>query len=78
MKNNSNDQDLIWHYTTLDVFKKMIFAETGLYATHVRFLNDSSEFRYGWQRIASLAEEYLEKQKMRGRTQKIFISILRH
>lgn len=64
------DTDIIWHYTSMDVFKKIMFGETGLYATHVRFLNDSSEFRYGWNIIESLSEKYLHRLKKEARDTK--------
>ena len=64
------DTDIIWHYTSMDVFKKMMFGETGLYATHARFLNDSSEIRYGLQLIQSLAEEYLQRLKKEAKDTK--------
>lgn len=56
------DKDIIWHYTSIDVFKKMMMEETGLYATHVRFLNDSSEFRYGFDVVRTLSEEYIKER----------------
>lgn len=36
---------LIWHYTSPEVFWKILEGE--LYATHYRFLNDSKEIEYG-------------------------------
>lgn len=75
-QNIREDDDLIWHYTSFDVFKKMICGETGLYATHVRFLNDSSEFRYGWKIIMSMAEKYVEERKKQHKETKSAIEKL--
>ena len=36
---------LLWHYTSAEVFWKMLGGE--FYATHYRFLNDSTEITYG-------------------------------
>ena len=52
----------------MDIFKSFIFGETGLYATHVRFLNDSTEIKYG---LGLLKKQYdnclalLNKKKVR-------------
>jgi hypothetical protein len=43
------NNDIIWHYTTSDVFALMADGKTGLYATDHRFLSDSDELSYGSQ-----------------------------
>lgn len=45
-KDLRNNQDIIWHYTTCDIFAQLMEGKTGLYATHYCFLNDSKEFEY--------------------------------
>ena len=64
--NLRTDTDIIWHYTSMDVFTKMMLGETGLYATHIRFLNDSSEFRYGLE----LIKDYMDEERFGTQSQK--------
>ena len=46
---------LLWHYTSAEVFWKMLGGE--FYATHHRFLNDSTEIIYGVHEL----EQFLRK-----------------
>lgn len=42
-----DNSDIIWHYTSKDVFIQFVEGKTGLYATQYKFLNDSLEYEYG-------------------------------
>ena len=46
---------LLWHYTSADAFWKMLGGD--FYATHHRFLNDSTEITYGFQEIKRFLQD---------------------
>ncbi len=46
---------LLWHYTSAEVFWKMLGGD--FYATHHRFLNDSTEITYGFQEIKRFLQD---------------------
>lgn len=46
-KNVDNEEQLIWHYTSADVFMEFMKDNSCLYATHHNFLNDAEEINYG-------------------------------
>ena len=46
-KNIDNEEQLIWHYTSADVFMEFMKDNSCLYATHHNFLNDAEEINYG-------------------------------
>lgn len=48
--------DLLYHYTSFSAFKQIIESKS-LWATHVKYLNDSEEFSHAF----SLAETYIDE-----------------
>ena len=48
--------DFVFHYTSVDVFKKLIAPGADLLMTRYNELNDDSEFEYGWLQIISALE----------------------
>ncbi len=48
--------DFVFHYTSLDVFEKLIKPDGDLLMTRFDELNDDSEFEYGWQQIVQKME----------------------
>lgn len=48
------EEKLIWHYTSMQVLLDMLEGKTGLYATHIRFLNDKVEFKYGLEQLRKI------------------------
>lgn len=58
-----NNSDIVWHYTSSDVFSQIVEGKTTLYATHYKFLNDSKECEYGRKRVESLIESVSKKYK---------------
>ena len=61
---NQIEEDLIYHYTTLDTFLKLLVPcgkneETNdFFCTHIRFLNDTQEFFFGLKKALSAMEKY--------------------
>ena len=43
--------DFVFHYTSFDVFKKLIASDADLLMTRFDELNDDSELEYGWQQV---------------------------
>lgn len=43
------EDNMIWHYTSADVFVEFMKDDSCLYATHHQFLNDADEVNYGFQ-----------------------------
>jgi len=48
------NRDIIWHYTSRDVFVQFVEGQTGLYATHYKSLSDPAEYQYGMKVIHKL------------------------
>ena len=48
--------DLLYHYTSFSAFQKIIESKS-IWATHVKYLNDSEEFSHAF----SLAEKYIDE-----------------
>ncbi len=57
MKNNIDSQpDLLWHYTNLAGLLGIIEHQE-LWATDLRYLNDSTEFKYGLERVLAVLRQ---------------------
>src|ERR1700735_489409 len=47
---NPDNTEYLYHYTTLEAFVSII-ESSALWATHIRYLNDTSEQRLAWKLI---------------------------
>ena len=61
-KSLAENEDIIWHYTSREVFANILEKRTGLYATHYKFLNDSSEYKYGLDVVMDYLIEEINKR----------------
>ena len=61
-KDLRNNSDIIWHYTSCDVFAQFMEGKTRLYGTHYCFLNDSKEFEYKMDRFKTRNLPIVDKE----------------
>jgi hypothetical protein len=52
---------VIYHYTTLDALLSIV-QHSALWATHIRYMNDTSEQNVLWDRLRKAAESRLENE----------------
>ena len=70
--------DFVFHYTSVDVFKKLIAPDGDLLLTRFDELNDDSEFEYGWQVVLNKLEWCSGISKLKLRLFVREMSIRRH
>ena len=61
-KFNLGDDSLLYHYTTADVFDKLVEEGGELYCTHYMDLNDNVEFWKGFNYFKDCIERKLAKE----------------
>jgi hypothetical protein len=68
--------EIFYHYTNSTGLLG-IFESNNLWATHFRFLNDSSEFEYGMEIIFDILNEYLESKSIVEEDKKRIIEVFK-
>lgn len=63
MKKTSITKELVWRYTKAKYLPDTLQGKDGVYASHVRFLSDSIEYKYGLHLIKKVIQKEIDKLK---------------
>lgn len=57
-----DEEKTLYHYTSVDNLRNMIQSKC-IYATHINFMNDWEEYKYGYKKLTNKLKKVLEEKK---------------